>query len=59
MKRYRLILTRDVTESVVVEVEANSKIGACDKAHANIPEEGWAVNKHTLVYPYITNCEEI
>ena len=60
MPRYRLILTRDVTESVVVEVEAGSKSLAWDQAHANVPETGWVVDDgNFLDRPYITDCEEI
>lgn len=58
MPHYRLILTRDVTESVVVEVEAANETAA--RSVVAVPEEGWAIDDgNSWDHPYVTNCEEI
>lgn len=44
MPRYRVLMTRDVTESAVVEVEAASKQAAYDLAKAQHETAEWAVD---------------
>lgn len=52
MPRYRLILTRDVTESVTVETD--------EEGNFTVPEAGWAVDDgNTWDDPYVTDREEI
>jgi hypothetical protein len=63
MPRYTVIITRDVTESCVVEVQAKSKIFAADKAFkwlAQSDDPKWTVDDGSgdNSDPYITDCSE-
>jgi len=60
LKRYSVLLTRDVTESVTVYVLANSKEDALDAALEEAREccLEWKVDDNTPPDPYIGDCLE-
>jgi hypothetical protein len=60
MPKYRLILTRDTTESVFVDIEADDETDAHNQALENVPDEGWGLDDGNLATaPYVTGCELI
>ncbi|MEO5338712.1 MAG: hypothetical protein H7841_17780 [Magnetospirillum sp. WYHS-4] len=64
MPTFRVIITRDVTESTVVEVEAGSEeqaeTAALDKLHASTDAE-WEIDEGSWNQgsPYITGIDRI
>mgnify|MGYP003424032035 CR=1 FL=1 len=61
MKKFRFILTRDITESAEVVVEAETEEDAGDKAEemAFMGDLEWSVDDNSPKRPYITDTEEL
>lgn len=64
MNTYQVILTRNVTESVVVEVEAEDETKAMDMADDkagrygnDVP--GWELDSGNFAEVYVTGCDQI
>lgn len=54
MKRYEVIVTRDATESVVIEVNADSEDEACFKALDDAKNaQQWEINDDHAPDPYL------
>ena len=57
--KFTVIVTRDVTQSSVVEIEADDQEQAEDMALGLRPDEyDWALDDVNDPKPYVTSCEE-
>ena len=56
--KYQLIMTRDITESAIVVIEANSEQEAKDKAHENRYGHHWETND-SIGDTYCTGISEV
>ena len=63
MPKYRVILTRDITESTVIEIEAKNQEAACDGAYDvlyNMSDSVWEIDDGCETDPpYVTGVEEV
>ena len=61
MNKYRVIVTRDITESVIVDVYADSEDAAEETALSNIPiEADWEIDDGSWDSgsPYVTDVNK-
>jgi hypothetical protein len=58
MPKYAFTLTRDVTESVRVEINAKSIEDAHEQALMNPPKAGWEMDDNTPQDPYLPDKED-
>jgi hypothetical protein len=62
MPKYRVILTRDITESTVVEVDAENQAAAYDAAYDvlySMEAPVWEVDDGSGDTPYVTDVEVV
>lgn len=60
MKTFRVRLTRELTESVDIEVKAESENDAHEKAYEfDTSELIWEADEGNEFVPYVTNVEEL
>ncbi|MCG7629048.1 hypothetical protein MHM88_14650 [Epibacterium sp. MM17-32] len=59
MPKFQVILTRDVTESVCIEIEAADHDAATVKAIENVPDTGWELDENLPDDAYVTGVDEI
>jgi len=63
MPEYRVILTRDITESCAVTVTADNADAAEDEAYSLVfgSDHAWVVDDGScgVEPPYVTDCEEV
>lgn len=60
MPKFKMIVTRDITESTTVEVEAPTEAEAEELAIAKAQERGveWDIDEN-FARPYVTDTEEL
>ena len=62
MPRFCITMTRSITESCVIEVDADSEDAACEAAHevlAYDDKQGWESDDGSESTPYITGIEPV
>lgn len=59
MKTYKVCLTREITESVFIKVQAENEFEAEDKAQSQVPDTGWKLDDGaTPSGPYVSDIWE-
>jgi len=59
MTTFTVILTRDCTESVIINVNAEDELDAAEEALSHVPETGWAIDSDNIPQPpYVSDVQE-